>query len=730
MTDEFDRQAALAGGMRGRPGSHWVMTLAGITLIGFLLYVGKPLLLPLALAVLLSFLLTPLCEWLEHHKVPRVVATVAVVTLAAGIVVAIGFAIYSGLARIGDSWPAYTQRLVNKAEHLSFGGQGGEGEGESQGNEASDGAVKLIGGVGETIEKVTEAATGEDSEEDEAATQPAATQPAATETQDNAAADFAAAARRLNRNFTERESAVVAAIGAATDRFEAALEAFRRELTEEPFDVVQTPREQTNLERAGYYLALAAGPLGQAGLVAIFVLFILLQRDDLRDRVIKLTAGTRINLATQALDDASRRISRYLRAQAFINGTYGLTIGLGLLAISYLVAGSWFPGVILWAILCAVLRFIPYLGPWLAAAFPLLVSLGNYEGYTMFVAVAGLFIVVELISNNVMEPMLYGSSVGMSEFAVIIAVTVWTFLWGPVGLIVATPLTTCLVVLGKHVPALGFIDTLLGNEPVLSPHSRLYQRLLAMDADDAGEEVDAYRQEHTLTETFDELLLPTLALSERDRESGNLTPERSEFIRTTMNELVEELSDQEEPLPSDSVDINDPQPLASAEAPLRQARIVLLPASDEADHTAAQMLKTLLDRRGFAVHVVNEDQLASEKLQTVVTEQADVVLVSALPPRAVGRARYLVKRLGACGVQTDESMAVLVGLWTTKGDPARAAARVCGKRDLKGPNPVRIVTTLGAAADAIRQRAEVVTAKRGVPLDSRPGSATVATTSR
>ena len=505
---------------------------------------------------------------------------------------------------------------------------------------------------------------------------------------------------------------------------------------DDPLYVRETPADQSPIQQAGTVLAYAAGPIGTAGLVAVFLLFMLLQRDDLRDRVIKLAAGGKINLATQALDDAARRIIRYLTAQGIVNGTYGIAIGIGLTAISLAITGTLFPGVILWAALCAILRFIPYLGPWLAASFPILVSLGHYDGFAVVACVIGMFVVIELVSNNVMEPILYGSAVGMSDFAVILAATVWTFLWGPVGLLVATPLTTCLVVLGKYVPALGFFDTLLGDEPVLAPHARLYQRMLAMDADDAHDEVEAYRKQHSLTETYDDLMMPALALSERDREAGNLSPERSEFIRGAMRFLVDELAEQHDPLPADSVDVTDPEPLTGQSARLADARVVILPSSDDADETAAVMLKALLDRRGFTVTVADDAGLANEKLREVAEQGADVVVVSAMPPRAVARARYLVKRMSAAGVTTEANIPVIVGLWATEGNVDKAIRRVVGtgvvgdggvdRQDLS--RQVKVVTTLDKAAEAVRQRAEVATARRNSSAtpDDRPQAAAMA----
>ncbi len=742
----------------------WLIPVSSVLLVGLLLYLTKPILMPLTLGALLTFLLSPPAAWLERRGVPRVMATAMVVVAAGLVIVAIGTAVWGGISQIAGDVEAYQERIQAKLRMVRGMSDNGD-----------DSVLGKLGNAADELGDALNDVGGDEGDEGAAddvevpGTQPA-TQPAVA---DEGEGDTLESVRnailnlnRSNRVQADRSEQFVSGIAELLKKIDDLPEQVSDSLMEaleerdDPIPTRVLPAQETAIDRLVGALLYIAGPLGTAGLVAIFVLFMLLQRDDLRDRLIKLSAGTKINLATQAIDDAGRRISRYLRAQCIVNGTYGLTVGLGLLTIGYAVGGTWYPGLILWAALCAVLRFIPYLGPWLGAAFPVLVSLGGFDGYTVFLCVAGFFVVLELFSNNVMEPMLYGGSVGMSEFAIIIAATVWTFVWGPVGLILAVPLTTCLVVLGKHVPALSFFNVLLGDEPVLSPQSRLYQRLLAMDAEDAAEVVEDYREEHTLTQTFDELLLPALAMSERDREAGNLSPERVAFIRKSMNDLVDAMAAQDEPMPSDSVDLNDPEPIGMPKKLLRQSRIAILPASDEADETAGRMLKVLLDRRGFDVTVVDEERLASEKIQAARELGADVVCISAIPPRAEARARYLVKRFVDADDADTLPPEVIVGLWTFTGDEQRALKRLSGgirgkpasNGDAEGEEDgaasdvpteaitaapqsggdkargavmslgeqrnLRMVRRLEHAAEAIRQRAEVVSARRGTAIDT------------
>ena len=232
-------------------------------------------------------------------------------------------------------------------------------------------------------------------------------------------------------------------------------------------------------------------PLATAGIVIVFVIFMLLKREDLRDRFIRLAGSRDLPRTTQALDDAARRVGRYLLMQLVVNTTYAIPIGIGLWLIGI-------PNPILWGMLCGLLRFVPYIGPIVAAFFPLALAIAVDPGWTTFLLAGAWFIVVELISNNVVEPWLYGASTGLSPIAIIAAAVFWTWLWGPIGLLLSTPLTVCLVVLGRHVPQLAFLDVILGNEPVLEPPELLYQRLLVGDPNEATERAEEYLREHSL----------------------------------------------------------------------------------------------------------------------------------------------------------------------------------------------------------------------------------------
>ena len=280
------------------------------------------------------------------------------------------------------------------------------------------------------------------------------------------------------------------------------------------------------------------GPLSVAGIVIVLVIFMLLKREDLRDRVIRLMGPGQVNLTTQALDEAASRVSRYLLMQSVINGLHGLAVGTGLFILGV-------PNAALWGLLSAVLRFIPYVGPLMAAFMPIGLSLAVFDGWTRPLLTMGLFLVLETVSNNLIEPWLYGAKTGVSSLALILAALFWTWLWGSIGLILSTPLTVCLMVMGKYIPQLEFFTILLGDQPVLDAKTRFYQRILAMDQEEATELVEKSLKEESFVSVCDTILVPSLGLAEEDRHRGILEEGRAKFILQSMKEIVEEVWDAE-----------------------------------------------------------------------------------------------------------------------------------------------------------------------------------------
>ena len=298
----------------------------------------------------------------------------------------------------------------------------------------------------------------------------------------------------------------------------------------EPAPVLVEMRQPTPgpLEMAGTLLAPVVQPLATTGIVFVVVLFVLMQREDLRDRMIRLAGSSDLHRTTVAMDDAARRLSRYFVMQLALNTGFGLLVGIGLYLIGV-------PNPVLWGIVSAVMRFVPYIGAFLSALLPLGLAAAVDPGWDMVIATAILFLVLEPLTGQIVEPMLYGHSTGLSPFAVLISALFWTWLWGPVGLLLSTPLTVCLVVLGRHIDKLEFLDVLFGNSAALTPVENFYQRILADDSEEAQEHAELILQNCSLSAYYDEVVLKGLELAARDATRGVLTLEQKTDIRASVD---------------------------------------------------------------------------------------------------------------------------------------------------------------------------------------------------
>jgi hypothetical protein len=381
--------------------------------------------------------------------------------------------------------------------------------------------------------------------------------------------------------------------------------------------------------------------------------FMLIRREDLRNRFIRFVGHGRMTAATNALEDAAERISRYLLMQAIINSTYGVAVATGL----YLIG---LPYAALWGLVGAFLRFIPYVGPWIAALMPSALGLAVFEGWIWPLAVIALFVIVELFTNMVLETWLWGESAGVSEVALLISVAFWTWLWGPIGLLLATPLTVCLVVLGKYVPQLEFITILMTDEPVLEPSLVYYQRLLASDQNEAAHVVADYVNNHTQEKVYDEVLIPALNYARRDREEGSLNDAEEQFIFKATQEIISTLNHRQSPVeatePSDT-----PAAENASEAP--QVRILGCPARDQADEVALLMFQQLLRPTRYQIEVVPEEKLTSEVVSEVRETRTRLVCIGGIAPGGLAQSRHLCKRLRS----QFPDIKIIVGLWGFRG---------------------------------------------------------------
>ena len=452
-----------------------------------------------------------------------------------------------------------------------------------------------------------------------------------------------------------------------------------------PIPVEVHEREPTSWQLMRGLLGSIWHPLATAGIVLIFVVFMLVHREDLRDRVLRLVGLGRLSLTTQALDDAAGRVSRYLLMQLVVNVTYGVPLGIGLYLIGV-------PNAFLWGLMATLLRFIPYVGPWIAAIFPLALAFAVDPGWSMLLLSGGLFVVLELLSNNVVEPWLYGSSTGVSPVAIIVAAVFWTWLWGPVGLLLSTPLTVCLVVLGRYVARLEFLSILLGDEPVLTEEARLYQRMVAKDPDEAFELAQDYLQQHSLLEFYEQVVIPALILAEQDRERGVLDEDKQRHIWQNIRELVEDLADHKDVTDRTASEKDAPASEEKRSFPEPEHLSVLcIPARNEADEIAAMILAQLLHRRGVGAKPLSATTLTGEHLEELKENGLDLVCVSKVAAPGIRAVRYLCKRLR----NNFPNLKIIVGLWGSDEDQTALRER------LALPPTDTVIRTLSEAIEHI-----------------------------
>jgi hypothetical protein len=421
----------------------------------------------------------------------------------------------------------------------------------------------------------------------------------------------------------------------------------------------------------------------------VLVVFFLVRRDDLRDRFIRLVGNGHVTVTTQMLEDAAARVSRYLSMQFLINVSFGAAVAAGLYFIGV-------PNAILWGMLAATLRFIPYIGPWIAAAMPICLSMAISTSWVAPILTIGLFVVLELFSNNFIEPWLYGKNTGVSAVAVLLAAVFWTWLWGVVGLLLATPLTVCLLVLGKHVPQLSFLDTLLGNEPVFEPKKRVYQRLLAGDQEEATELLEDLLEHRPAVEVYDEVLIPALASAETHWHRGELNEARHNFILQSMKEMIQEQGERQQEIQAkelaDDARTEDRSSNLTAATDASMPCILCLPARDEADGIAAMMLAQLVGMLRCHVAVISVGEPIAAVIELIEKCKPDVICISATPPAATMHARSVFRRLRG---QFPE-IPLVVGLWNAQGDLNKANDRIGGGKS------IRVVATLADGQQQIR----------------------------
>jgi predicted PurR-regulated permease PerM len=612
---------------RSKPSaSNKLVTLGAIALVVAALYFGREVLIPFSLAVVLTFLLTPVVSRLEKLHLGRMLSVLLVLLIGFAGIGTVGWLAAGQLVEITRQLPDYKANIHTKLQSI-------------RGNRDGD-FTKAASTLGELSKELTKPP--------DAPATPAASPP--------------------RRPTPAKATSADAAPGSPDHPLAVSVAA-------PPLNVVQ------QLEAL---LGSLLGPLETAGVVVIFTLFMLVKREDLRDRVIRLAGHDRLHNITKALDDGTQRLSRFLLVQFVVNASYGTLFGLGLYALKV-------PHALLFGALGGILRYVPYLGPVIGAAFPVALTVAVFPGWTEVGMVVALFLILELIVANILEPMLYGAHTGISPLAVLVAAVFWAELWGPAGLILSTPLTLCVMVMGRHVLQLKFLEIVLGDEPVLSPESHLYQRLLAMDQEEVGEIAHTYLKGQELGDLYDAVLIPALGFAEQDRHNDVLDADKEKFIYNCTDELIEELIEHpstESVLEGDSA--------ASPDAPRSGARVLCLPSRDQSDELVAKMLTQLLQRAGYRAQSLPIGAV-EDMLKQVGLWETQIVCVSALPPFAVGQARSLCKRLRA----SYPGVKLIVGLWNYDDGIVKAQERFQNiSTDLVTTSLAGVLEQIGQLADA------------------------------
>ncbi len=613
-----------------------IWTIALTAFIVAALYFARELLIPLALSALLTFLLSPLVTRIERW-IGRIAAVLVVVLLIFTSLGAAGWMLSRQLVDLATKLPEYKGNIITKIHAFKMP-QGGA-------------FTKLS----ETVEELKNELPGGN-----AAPAPSMTQEAGKPDTDVAsppdAPPPAAPVQRLESAKTN------------------------------PFELLQL------------IIAPLLGPLGMAALVLLLVIFMLLEREDLRSRLIRLIGQGRISATTRAMDDAGQRVARYLLMQLVVNVTYGIPVAIGLYFIGV-------PNAILWGAFATVLRFIPYVGPWIAAAFPIVLSLAVSDSWWSPLLTIGLFVVLELLSNNVMEPWLYGKHTGVAPLALIVAAVFWTWLWGPVGLVLATPLTVCLVVMGRHVPRLSFLSIVLSDEEALTPAEDCYHRMLTPGDRDELELVESYLKANSLTTLYDTVFIPVLTAVENDAREALLEPAQLSYVQQSMRDIIEDLGTR--PVAPTKMIVAPPAKIetVACEAPVASlmlapdCRVYCLPARADRDELAGTMLVQLARQEGFGAQNAPAQLVAGELLGLAEKADVDVVCISVVAPSTVIHARYLCLKLRS----VLPKLKIVIGLWGETEDLTEATKR------LRESGADEVVTTLVDALVQIARLAPALT---------------------
>lgn len=601
------------------------------------IYFARAVLVPISLAILLSFLLAPAVRKLERWHLGRTGPVIVAVVGTILVFVALGWVVGKQAINLAGEIPHYSDSISKKIEAIRGVKNGGLGK-----------AASTVNRLGTELSQTIQA--------------PAANSGSASRTVNDRSALSSAPASRHPV----------------------------------PVEVVASPQSSVRSLRS--LLGPVLGPIATIGIVIVFATFMLLRREDLRDRLFTLAGLNRIHVTRQAFGEAANRVVRYLWLQSLVNLSFGAVIGVVLYFIGL-------PNALLWGVLAGVLRFIPYVGTLIGAALPIILSFAIFAGWTRPLLTLGIFIVLEVISGYFVEPLLYEAHTGISSLAILVAAVFWTALWGPVGLLLSTPLTVCLVVMGHYIPQLEFLTVLLGDKSALATDVQLYQSLNAMDIDEAQQVIEQCLHEKSLRELYDTVFIPVLILAERSKHDAAFGGNRSAYLFQELKRIVEDLAvryTRDHPRTDAPSQVGPSGQILSARSANAPAiSVCCLATRDEGDEVASMMLAHLLVQAGYDAHAAAMGP-HKDMLDEVEEQVCGILYLSALPPFEISAIRRLYKRLRARFPQ----IRIGIGLWGYDGgaDNMRVLLRIV-ESDL-------IVTSLGEAVVQIQQFTELATRSR------------------
>ncbi len=606
-------------------------------LIILTVYFARDLLAPMAFALVLNFLLAPAVALLERWRLSRAVSVVLVILIFFSGLAVTGWVVARQLVHVAELLPDYRDNIQAKLDslHTPIGGAAG----------------KAINSLEEMTEELSTHANA-------TIVPPAVPEAVLPTVRRRRLQQPAPEAGLPNKNATPQQPT--------------------------PVQVIEPPVSVASYLQEIFSPILR--PLAACGIVMVFTVYMLINHEDLRNRLLLLAGMGRLSLMTQALRDAAERISTYLVWQFVTNVLFGLLFGIGLSLIGV-------PDATLWGALAAILRYIPYVGTGIAGLLPVIFSVAIFPHWRQVFEIVGLYGALEFTTANFFEPWLYGSRTGISSLALLASAIFWTLLWGWPGLVLATPLTVCLIVMGRHVPQLRFLHILLGEDAELAPEAKFYERMLAMDQNEAHSIADRFLSQRPLIDFYDAVLLPALGLMEQDRHRGSFDEARGNYLLLSATELVAELSEYKAEAGNAPAG-NATVPVAyESEAQQKRAPIICIPAGDPADELSAMVLAQLLEQSFHNTLLLPTESVTPEILERLGQDSGTILCISAMPPFVFTQTRTLCQRIRE---QLPENR-ILIGLWQSGQSPEIMRERFGSAR------PDRVVTTLAAALAMIEE---------------------------